>query len=153
MVMKKNQVNSTHERKMYEGITKRLDTPREPRKYEIQGEMLNDVTQLVHQLAVFDKTEYRILKLSVIDYIGERFECADTKKNKWLHFNNAWLFNFTNPAEFEHFYSQGEENNIRQRSREKMLYWLKESRRKLVDIEVDEKNINQDPFIKNNKRS
>lgn len=150
--MKKSKLNTSSEKKMYDEITNFLDQPRGPRQYEVQGEMLNDFTQMVHQLAVFDKTEFKILKLNVIDYIGERFECADNKKNKWLNFKNAVLFNFMNEQEFNQYYEQYTLGNFRPMKREKLLYWLKESRRKLTTIQPDETQQNMDPFIINSKR-
>lgn len=148
--MKKKSVQGAAEHKMFDDMGKLLDAPRGERMYENAPIVYNDPTLLVHQLAIFHKTDLKIYKLNVIDYPGERYECSGDRKSRWAHFDHAWLFNFTIPEEFEHYYKMYEDAYDRPMSREKMLDWLKVSRRNLTPITIQPSD---DPVLKNSKRT
>lgn len=131
---------------------KYVDQPRELRQYEVDVKttIYSDHTNLVHQLAVFGKKDYIIYKVNAIDLTGERYECAGQTIAKWISFDNAILFNFINEDEFKYYYDLYASKLERPKTSEKILDWLKTSRRRMGKI--DESQINTDPFIKNNKR-
>lgn len=117
--------------KLFDNISQYLDKERTERNYENLTVLHNDLTELVHQLAVFSKRDYKIYKLNVIDYTGQRFECSGNKLTKWLSFNEGTLFNFMNEEQFQHYYNIHCEYYDRPYDAEMIKEWLKVSRMRI----------------------
>lgn len=64
----------------------------------------NDLTKLEFQLAVFNKDDSVIYKLSCLDMRGRKFDCSGSTKTIYIRFPDGILFNFTDDAEFETYY-------------------------------------------------
>lgn len=147
--MKSKKVSGESESKMYDNIGKHLDEKRGERKYENAPIEYNDMSLLVHQLAFFHVGDATIYKINVIDYTGERYEVSGSRKSRWANFKHGYLFNFMDPEQFEYYYVAYANAYDRPSSREKILDFLKQSRSRMVKIDVQPSD---DPVLKNNKR-
>lgn len=96
---------------------------RENRNWKNQTDDFNDLTELLYQIAVFNKSDNKIYKLNCLDYRGKRFDVSDHKMTKYIRFNDAILFNFTVVEEFEKYYINGASTM----SKAKIFEWLSES--------------------------
>ena len=74
------------------------------RVHEDKPPMLNDLDKLQFQLAVFNKDDNNIYKLSCLDMRGLRFDCSGATKTIYVRFPDGILFNFSNDTELDIYY-------------------------------------------------
>lgn len=88
-----------------------------------------DLNRLEFQLAVFHPADNKFLKIANIDYRNYRFEVWEERKTRWLGFNQAFVFNYTDEEIFDSLYElyKNHPNRIRYRTKEKLLKWFQES--------------------------
>jgi hypothetical protein len=134
--------------KLYDNISQYLDAKRAERNYENVPLQNNDLTKLVHQLAVYNPDDFTIYKLNIIDWVGMRYECSGKRLSKWLAMEQGVLFNFMNDNEFQHYYQLHVDHYDRPYRPETILDWLKVARRRIENIQGKPED---DPKLKEEK--
>ena len=88
-----------------------------------------DPMRLEFQLAVFYPEENKFYKLGSIDYRNYRFDLWGEKMTRWLRFNEAFIFNYTDEDLFDKLYElyKTHPTRIRYRTKEQLLSWFQES--------------------------
>ncbi|MEO6304602.1 MAG: hypothetical protein ABIP51_15690 [Bacteroidia bacterium] len=100
-----------------------LPGSKENRNWKKAVGILNDLTKLQFQLAVFNKSDKKIYKLNCIDYRGDRFDVSDLKMTRYIRQGDGELFNFTIPEELDkYFYPE-----VSTKTKTEIIQWLSES--------------------------
>lgn len=105
----------------------------------------NDLTKLIFQLALFSWKDFKFYKITEIDFRGMRFGVSGDRMSKFLKFDDAEPFIFTNEDEFEHYYKLYQNNYDKPHTKEYLKNWLSESANRIEKIDVLPEN---DPVFK-----
>ena len=107
-----------------------------------------DPMRLEFQIALFWPKEMKFLKIGNIDYRNYRFEVWEERITRWLSFNEAFLFNWTDEETFDKLYELYKTwpKRLRARSKERLKEWFLESTGRHYFLEKEPEELDEGRF-------
>lgn len=104
-----------------------------------------DTNRIEYQLALFYPKENRFFKIACIDFRNYRYEVWAERMSRWLKFQDAFVFNWCDPKQFDPLFElyKNHPGRIKYMSKKKLMTWFLNSESRIsfmsrIPEELDE---------------